>query len=35
MLGSAGVEPNAKRCEVSLFEFFARAWREVDPAPFE
>lgn len=22
-------------CEASLFEFFKRAWREIDPAPFE
>lgn len=24
-----------KACEGSLFEFFKRAWREIDPAPFE
>lgn len=24
-----------ERCEGSLFEFFKRAWQEIDPAPFE
>jgi hypothetical protein len=34
MLDERGRRAERRRCEGSLFEFFARAWREIDPAPF-
>jgi hypothetical protein len=35
LLDERGRRAERKRCEGSLFEFFARAWGEIDPAPFE
>jgi phage terminase large subunit-like protein len=34
LLDERGRRAERKRCEGSLFEFFARAWGEIDPAPF-